>query len=174
MDVVFSNDFITKPMGGTLLVELNASPPDNAMPACPFDGVTQMEGEQLKFKFTNLGVVTGYGIPDNLIEDGAPLVLDVSDGDYVKFRFEADDFNNITLVEIIKESAKSDPIGVSENHAPTEFKIDLFAIVGGQALKLIGCGDLTVYPFEVMRTSKESPQCAEEPFVRHYTWQFTT
>lgn len=177
MNVVFSNrDFIVTPIGGTTHVELNTLPTAaEVAQVCPFDGVMQVGGEdQLQFRFTSLGVVTGYGLPDNMIEDGEPLILDVENGDYIKLKLEADDFNHITLVEFIVENTKSDPIGVTENHAPTEFQIDLFAIVNGQALKLIGCGDLTVFPVMVLQTSKPEPQCAEEPFIRHYTWQFTT
>lgn len=177
MNVVFSNrDFIVTPIGGTTHVELNTLPTAaEVAQVCPFDGVMQMgEGDQLQFRFTSLGVVTGYGLPDNMIEDGEPLILDVANGDFIKLRFEADDFNHITLVEFIVEGTKSDPIGVTEGHAPTEFTIDLYAIANGQAFKLLGCGDLYVFPSEVLRTSKEDPQCADDPFIHHWTWQFIT
>lgn len=144
--------------------EYNAIPKSGQR--CPFDGV--FDGEN--FQFTQAGALLGFGIPSNLFTSEGLNSFAAGDGSFIKLSITAGAQNAFESCEIIVENSASPPMEVNLDSPPSSFKIDLWAIAGGNAIRIFGCGNVIAEVSEPLVVEKPDPQCLEDPFERYYSW----
>jgi hypothetical protein len=168
-----SGKVFQKPLpGGTSITVGKQKGSASGVVSCPFSGILSAG----KFQFTRSGTIGGL-IPANMIQGNALLSLTLGSGwNYVYAQVQT--LNGlIQSVTVAVQSTPIEPIGQTEGIPPTGFKIPLYIVLNapenGRAIRMIGCGNLTISAVKVLSYAKNSLSCGEYPLVDVWTWQAT-
>lgn len=154
-------------------IVLDALDAGSAAP-CQWDGEVGENEDGTIFKFTGAGVLQPCGLPTNMFQDGALLSLAISTDPCYIILTVMTGGNVATSCEISASPTPADPIGIQEAVAPATFKLNLWVITNGQAIRVAPCGMLQAEAYIALQTDKEDPECGGNPLVNHYSWRVIT
>jgi len=167
-----SGKVFQKPLPGGTSITVGKSKGGTSVTPCPFSGVIA-DG---KFQFTRSGTIGGL-IPSNMIAGSALLSLTLGPSwNYIYAQVQT--LNGlIQSVSIAVQGSPIEPIGQTEGVPPTSFKIPLYIALNtteaSRAIRMIGCGNLTISAVKVLSFAKDTLSCGEYPLIDVWTWQST-
>jgi hypothetical protein len=158
-------------------IQFDAIGDGGAAAPCRWDAevVHDDELDVLIFRFTQIGVLSGCGMPSNMFSGSDLFSSAISDSGLTYINLQVTTADNVcTGCEITVDTDPPDPIPSQVDVAPASFKLPLWVCVGSTALRVAPCANYLAEAVVALTTDKEDPECAGDPHVLHWTWQIRT